>query len=154
MAIIDNIQVYNTGLTKEQVGEALSKSLEDYTKEEIDADFVKKISGTGLSTNDYTDADKTIVSTVFGKGAELEEGDDLDDITDNGAYYATVSTAITLDNTPVTNSAFRLEVTAVSTSHFIQKLFPAPMAGDIYIRSCDSSVWSSWYVFSGTAVTP
>lgn len=155
MSAIDQIQVYNTGLTKEQISEAFTKALADYTKTEIDGLLgakVDKITGKELSSNDYTDGDKEIVEGLYGHGIDLEDGEDLDDITDAGTYYASLSVAAQLDNTPVTSSDFRLEVSAVTRLKVLQRILPLPVTGNIYYRSYDGSVWSSWYVFTGTAV--
>lgn len=182
MSVIDQIQVYNTQLTKEQISLAFSKSLEDYTKAEIDSMMelkanetavddieaaletavnnietaldskVDKITGKGLSANDYTDTDKTIVEGLYGHGIDLESGDDLNDITDAGTYYANLTAAVQISNTPVSSSEFRLEVSTVTRLKVLQKILPLPFTGNIYYRSYDGSVWSSWYVFTGTAV--
>ena len=175
MSVIDQIQVYNTQLTKEQISLAFSKSLEDYTKAEIDSMMelkanetalesavddietaldskVDKVTGKGLSANDYTDTDKTIVEGLYGHGIDLESGDDLNDITDAGTYYANLTAAVQISNTPVSSSEFRLEVATVTRLKVLQKILPLPFTGNIYYRSYDGSVWSSWYVFTGTAV--
>ena len=175
MSVIDNIQVFNTGLTKEQIAEAFSKSLADYTKAEIDSMMeqkaneaaveaaldeidtalgskVDKVTGKGLSTNDYTDTDKNFLTGLYDQGDLLQNGDDLDDITDIGAYYASLGTAATITHSPVTSSAFRLEVTSPARMDIVQKILSLPVNGKIYYRSFDGSVWSSWFEFTGTAV--
>ena len=111
MSAIDQIQVYNTNLTKEQVSEAFSRALNDYADTDIDsmlAEKVDKVTGKGLSSNDYTAADLTTVEKVrtdiFGQGTELEDGDDLNDIKDAGSCYAVVSTAPNIHNLPLTGA--------------------------------------------------
>ena len=159
MSAIDQIQVFNTGLTKEQIAEAFANALAMYdyvyTKTETDGFLALKVSketGKGLSANDYTNADKAIVDGAFGHGTDLESGEDLNDITGAGAYYASLSVAAQLDNTPVSSSDFRLEVIAVTQHKFLQKVIPVPFTGCFYSRSYDSATWSSWYEFTGSAV--
>lgn len=43
-------------------------------------------------------------------------------------------------------------VIAVTRLKVLPKILPLPFTGNIYYRSYDGSVWSSWYVFTGTAV--
>ena len=158
MSAIDQIQVYNTNLTKEQVSEAFSRALNDYADTDIDsmlAEKVDKVTGKGLSSNDYTAADLTTVERVrtdiFGQGTELEDGDDLNDIKDAGSCYAVVSTAPNIQNSPVTG-AFRLETVALTSRSVLQKLYPADFSGTFYMRSYNVSVWGDWYAFTGTQV--
>ena len=159
MGAIDQIEVYNTGLTKEQVGTAFSNALNlydnVYTKTQADvflAAKVNKETGKDLSSNDYTDDEKAIVEGVFGHGSDLESGDDLDDITDPGAFYAGLSAAANIDNMPDVLTEFRLEVIKVSRLIIVTKIIPLPVTGNIYYRSYDGTNWSSWFVFTGTAV--
>lgn len=162
MSVIDQIQVYNTQLTKEQVGEAFSRALNDYTNTDIDnmiadisAQKVDKVEDKGLSENDYTDADLKIVEKVrtdlLGNGSEIEDGEDLNDIRNTGSYYSVVSTASTLHNSPIAG-AFRLEVIMLTTRSVMQKLYPADFSGTVYMRSYNVSVWGDWYEFAGTQV--
>lgn len=158
MSAIDQIQVYNTNLTKEQVSEAFSRALNDYADTDIDsmlAEKVDKVAGKGLSSNDYTAADLATVEKVrtdiFGQGTELEDGDDLNDIKDAGSYYAVVSTAPNIHNSPVTG-AFRLEAVALTSRSVLQKLYPVDFSGTVYTRSYNVSVWGDWYAFTGTQV--
>ncbi|MBP5378642.1 MAG: hypothetical protein J6Y64_03785 [Ruminococcus sp.] len=159
MSAIDQIQVFNTGLSKEQISTAFSNALNmyDYVYNKTETDGflalkVNKETGKGLSSNDYSDDDKALVEGAFGHGTDLENGEDLDDISDPGAYYASLTTAAQISNAPVA-TAFRLEVIRVSRLLTIQKVFPLPFTGSFFIRSCDSPNWSSWFEFTGSAVS-
>lgn len=159
MSAIDQIQIFNTGLTKEQIGTAFANALAMYdyvyTKTETDGFLslkVNKETGKELSSNDYSDDDKALVEGAFGHGHDLEGTDDLDEITDAGAYYADLTAGAQISNAPV-STAFRLEVIRVSRLLTIQKVFPLPFSGSFFIRSCDSPNWSSWFEFTGSAVS-
>ena len=75
MSVIDQIQVYNTGLTKEQISEAFSKSLEDYTKAEIDGLLAQKAAASALDSMHLEECTGTIAGddTIFAACPGIEE---------------------------------------------------------------------------------
>lgn len=146
-----------------------------YTAAEIDerlgdvSNKVDKITGKGLSANDYTDAEKAKLleltqytdalasATIYGLGTEMTKNSSYDSYTTPGAYYAYNAVASTLTGGPVAigNNHCRLEVANVGSS-IQQRLYIANYQYDdkFYIRrKSTNGTWSAWYVYTGTAVT-
>lgn len=152
MSAIDQINTYNTQLTKEQLQTAFSRALNDYTDTEIDQMLDAKVDaeeGMGLSQNSYTNGEKETLSNlnndIYDSGERIEAMDDLNDYQTAGSFCAYSS--LTLINSP-TVSPFRMEIVKV-VGGLYQKIFPLPFAGTIYIRSFDGTNWGSWYELTG-----
>lgn len=157
-----------------------------YTKSQADsliAGKVDKVSGKSLSTNDFTDTDKSkldglenyddanvkadisnvqeqiesITNQIFGLGTQIPSGADLNDYTEAGVYCCkSINEAPTLLNNPHKTSGFRLEVsyTVRIPDRFFQKIIPnVGSEGVFYTRTYDSVGWGSWYKFGGEVVT-
>lgn len=138
-----------------------------YSATEIDAAIgavgskVDKETGKGLSTNDYTDSEKTKLSKftgidIFTLGTALKSNDDLNSLTEAGKWYAT-STAIaaTIVHSPVTTAAFFvINIPSVAGSRYIQILIPNDDSGDWYKRRyVGASTWNNWIKYTGTVLT-
>ena len=148
-----------------------------YTKSQTDSLIsgkVDKVSGKGLSTNDFTNESKSklddlenyndteikakidaITNQIFGLGNRISANSDLNSYTTAGVYYAlNASDSATVSNNPSKTAGFRLEVSKVSTeSGFKQTLYPNTTVPTLYIRYYSSAGFSSWYKFLGTEVT-
>lgn len=135
----------------------------------LGATAVQPETGKGLSTNDYTDAEKTKLSgltqytdamaksTVYGLGSSIASNADLNSYTTPGVYNCTPSVAATLSHCP-TNQSLRLEVrNFASASSYMQTIITPEntTTGEvvIYRRLMLSGAWKSWYKFTGTEVT-
>lgn len=101
-------------------------------------------------------ATKASISDVYGVGTAIESGTDLNNLTTAGVYTCpTVTVANTLANTPVSGSAFRLEVKYLNNSTRIrQECYILSDLSTYYARTYTSTGWKPWYMFAGTAVTP
>ena len=131
---------------------------------------VDKVTGKGLSTNDYTTAEKTKLAglnnyddsacTKNSAGTAITSGTDLDAVRTIGAYACTsASIATSLVNCPYTNSGFRLDVFQTSTANFLKQVIQPNQTGtdsNIYHRSysVSSGNWSAWYKITSEAVSP
>lgn len=101
-------------------------------------------------------ANKASISDVYGIGTAIESDTDLNDIKTRGLYTCTsVTIANTLSNTPITGSAFRLEVKYLNNSTRIrQECYILSDLSIFYARTFTSTGWKPWYRFDGTPVTP
>ena len=122
---------------------------------------VDKVDGKGLSSNDYTNSEKTKLSKftgidIFTLGTALKSNDDLNSLTEAGKWYAT-STAIaaTIGHSPVTTAAFFvINIPSVAGSRYIQILIPNDDSGDWYKRRyVGASTWNNWIKYTGTVLT-
>lgn len=87
----------------------------------------------------------------FASAYALRNGNDLDDFTSSGVYYAeTYTIAASLSHCPI-GTAFVMMVFWLNTTTQIQVIFGK---GVIYSRRHTlSSNWENWYYFNGTAMT-
>jgi hypothetical protein len=101
-------------------------------------------------------ANKASISQVYGIGNAIESGTDLDDLKTAGVYTCvSVTVANTLSNTPITGSAFRLEVKYLNNSTRIrQECYILSDLSIYYARTYTSTGWKQWCKFEGTPVTP
>ena len=122
---------------------------------------VDKVDGKGLSSNDYTNSEKTKLSKftgidIFTLGTALKSNDDLNSLIEAGKWYAT-STAIaaTIGHSPVTTAAFFvINIPSVAGSRYIQILIPNDDSGDWYKRRyVGASTWNNWIKYTGTVLT-
>lgn len=99
-------------------------------------------------------ATKASISDVYGIGTAIESDTDLNDIKTRGLYTCTsVTIANTLSNTPITGSAFRLEVKYLNNSTRIrQECYILSDLSIFYARTFTSTGWKPWYRFDGTPV--
>ena len=81
------------------------------------------------------------------RGIAIESGDDLDDYTTPGSYYAKDGTiAGSLSHTPITGGNFRLEVLSgglVTYSNYIMQFCWSTTTNAVYTRR-KHSTWSAW----------
>ena len=162
-----NVEAFNTDLTEEQLNQAFSRALGDYTDEQIDSMIAAKqdiltIDPIPTSGSDNPVRSGGVVNWVYGTTPNtISSGDDLNNYYTPGTYRAaTGSIAASLFNCP-TVSGFRLEVvstiSAASSGYQIQRLYPNNSDGEFFMRrrlSASSGDWGSWYRFAGTAVQP
>lgn len=100
------------------------------------------------------------LSDIYGRGEAIPAGTvevpvTLDDYKTLGTYYcSSTATAGTIGNVPGTAAPFRLEVKHyIATSTVLQVLYKTSEPEKIYQRKLQSGTWSSWYIFTGTALT-
>lgn len=109
---------------------------------------------------DAVGATPAYLADIYGRGTAIPQGTtanpvSLNDYVDVGTYYCS-STAIasSLSNVPGTAGPFRLEVKHyIATSTVLQTLYKTTEPEKMYVRKKQSNAWTSWYVFTGTAVT-
>lgn len=136
----------------------------------LGATAVQPETGKGLSTNDYTTAEKEklagltqytnamAVATNYGVGTAVTSNSNINDYTEPGVYQCSgPAIAQTVSNTPTTQP-FRLEVkTFASSTSLIQEITAVDntTSGEpvIFRRVKLASGWKPWYKFTGTAVT-
>lgn len=108
--------------------------------------------GTGVTTAD--DVKKTF--DPFRAPTAIASNTDLNNIYIPGIYYSETSTVTgTLSNCPHTGSGFALLVskTVAGESTNGRKVQVIFVGNVIYSRRKDTSSWSSWYKYTGTALT-
>ncbi len=111
-------------------------------------------------TGDVSGAQPTYMTDILGRGVAIPQGTtanpvNLNDYVTVGTFYCS-STAIaqTIGNVPGSAGPFRLEVKHyIATSTVLQTLYKTTEPEKMYIRKKQSNAWTSWYVFTGTAVT-
>lgn len=111
------------------------------------------------AANVYTDtqvATKASVNDIYGTGTAIASGTDLNNLTTAGLYTCqTITIANTLSNTPITGSAFRLEVKYLNNNTRIrQECYILSDTSMYYARTYTSTGWKPWYAFTGTQVVP
>ena len=112
---------------------------------------VNTVSGKGLSTNDYTTAEKNKLGGLSGEdlfvlGDELASNSNLNDLTTPGCWRATTAAiATSISNIPadVTTAFFGVTIPSIAGSHYIQLLIPNDDAGVWYKRRYTGS-WQAW----------
>lgn len=131
--------------------------------EELDAaldDKVDKEQGKGLSTEDFTTAEKEKLAglsntALLSLGTSIPSGSDLNNYTTPGVFFAS-SSAISqaISNNPAA-TPFKLTVEEINAvGRVCQTIIPTNIAGGIiYRRLCTNNGWQSWYKFQGEAVT-
>jgi hypothetical protein len=141
-----------------------------YTKSEVDnlllgkANNATTLAGYGI-INAYTKAEtnaaisnavsgKITLADVFGIGSQIETGTDLNNITTRGLYTCnSVTIANSLLNTPISGSAFRLEVKWLNNSNRIrQECYILSDTSTYYARTYTSTGWKQWFRFEGVPV--
>lgn len=148
-----------------------------YTKTEVNTALdgkVNKVLGKGLSTNDFTNDDKSkldglesyddtqikaeidaISNQIFGLGEKIPANADLNNYTNTGIYYsASASNSKTLENTPYTTGGFRFEVSRISSINgFMQRIYPnSSTLGCFFIRVFVDGAFGLWFKYSGEAL--
>lgn len=99
---------------------------------------------------------KASMDNVYGYGNAITSNSNLNDYTHPGSYYCQNATvAGSLTNTPISNAGFRLVVESLTNTdvRFIQTIYANGNDGAFYQRKQTSQGMSSWYKFTGTAVT-
>ena len=131
--------------------------------EELDAaldDKVDKEQGKGLSTEDFTTAEKEKLAglsntALLSLGTSIPSGSDLNNYTTPGVFFAS-SSAISqaISNNPAA-TPFKLTVEEINAvGRVCQTIIPTNIAGGIiYRRLCTNNGWQSWYKFQGEVVT-
>ncbi len=162
-----NVEAFNTDLTEEQLNQAFSRALGDYTDEQIDSMIAQKqdvltIDSEPTSGSDNPVRSGGVVNFTYGAASvTIPSGANLNAYTTPGSYRCeTNAIAASLLNCPVVNG-FRMEVVSTiaseSTGYQRQHIFPNNNDGTFYMRrrgSKSSGAWGDWYVFQGTAVQP
>ena len=127
-------EVFNTGLTTEQISTAFSRALGDYTDEQIDSKLDETIRPGAWNT-------------VWGSGQ------DLNTVLTPGTYAApTNAIAVACTNLPegytASGQAFKLIVEYTSTANFIRQTLIG-RTGSMYARTYNvsSAAFGSWEQF-------
>ena len=132
--MIDLAEVFNTGLTPEQISNAFSRALGDYTDEQIDGKLNETIRPGAWNT-------------------VWEAGQDLNTVLTPGTYAApTNAIAAACTNLPdgytASGQAFKLIVEYTSTANFIRQTLIG-RTGAMYARTYNvsSAAFGSWEQF-------
>ena len=132
--MIDLAEVFNTGLTTEQISTAFSRALGDYTDEQIDGKLNETIRPGAWNT-------------------VWDAGQDLNTILTPGTYAApTNAIAAACSNLPdgytASGQAFKLIVEYTSTANFIRQTLIG-RTGSVYARTynASSAAFGSWEQF-------
>lgn len=162
------------------MADSMRKQL-SYTAAEIDErlgavpDKVDKVNGKGLSTNDYSTAEKNKLAglsnyddtEVKGDITELKARPDMFSLgtalasngsintTTPGKWYATssaIAQTITGIPTGLNVAFFGMTIPSVANSRYIQILIPNDDTGDWYKRRYTGS-WQVWIKYTGTPMT-
>lgn len=118
-----------------------------------------KANQSALNTLRTEVATKATLVDVFGPGEALTSGTDLNDITDEGAYYTTsISITGSLVNSPFTANRIKLLVFRISTDsessiRCTQILLPQSSTLGFFIRHCVNGTWAEWIQYSDIAIT-
>lgn len=162
---LDTLKEIATELDKNQSGVSTiikamndkleAKDLKDYAKTtEVDDKLESKVSvvnGKGLSSNDYTNADKAKLDGISALSSDKKlvykqkKNTDFNNITEAGFY-----TVQTKNNAPHTQydywSVIVLNSTSVDNNAYIQQIAINEKADDraIYVRKRNSNNWTSW----------
>lgn len=157
----------NYGLTKPAENEAVQVSvlngnadIIDTALHDLDTGKQPKEAGKGLSTEDFTTAEKEKLAglsntALLGLGTSIPSGSDLNNYKTPGVFFANSSqTSQQISNNPAT-TPFRLTVEVINdVGRICQTLIPTSISGGIfYKRLFTSTGWQSWYKFQGEAVT-
>lgn len=126
----------------------------------LGATAVQPETGKGLSTNDYTTAEKDKLSGLSGEdlfvlGDELASNGDLNSLTSVGCWRATTAAIVTsISNIPegVTTAFFGATIPSVAGSRYIQILVPNDDTGDWYKRRYTGS-WQAWVKYSSVTAS-
>lgn len=121
---------------------------------------VDTVNGKGLSTNDYTTAEKNKLgglsgADIFVLGTALASNDSLNTLTTPGKWYATssaIATTITGIPTGLNVAFFGMTIPSVANARYIQILIPNDDTGDWYKRRYTGS-WQAWVKYTGTQLT-
>lgn len=121
---------------------------------------VDTVNGKGLSTNDYTTAEKNKLAGLSGEdifvlGDELASNSDLNGLTTPGCWRATTAAiATTISNIPadVTTTFFGATIPSITGSRYIQILVPNDDTGDWYKRRYTGS-WQTWVKYKPDPTT-
>ena len=138
----------------------------------LGATAVQPETGKGLSTNDYTTAEKdklagltqytdAMASDVsFGVGTAIAVNSDLNSFTTPGTYYSsTTSVTSSLTNCPTTQyEVFRMEVKQFNnTNRLLQTIYAANIASGqnekitVFYRAYTANGWEPWLKYSSVA---
>lgn len=89
-----------------------------------------------------------IFPQIYGTGNVIKSGENLNNFTKIGNYYSeSASISATLQNCPISNTAFKLKVENIArTDRYIQTLIANNNEVRIYARTFDSSqTWGDWF---------
>lgn len=89
---------------------------------------------------------------IYGTGNVIKSGENLNNFTKIGNYYSeSASISATLQNCPISNTAFKLKVENIArTDRYIQTLIANNNEVKIYARVFDSSqTWGEWIEVTG-----
>lgn len=163
VTIPEDIKISDTEPTEEEIiwldpSENYDFTFDGYSQAQADARFVQKEEGKGLSTNDYTNADKTKVTNLTDLLDDVQNGEvtakylnpitkaeDLNNLTKNGIYYYGASST----NTPSTwGNLLQLSNSpnpvAGTSGHWITQLV-FDTNGKVYYRNViNNTDWSNW----------
>ena len=90
---------------------------------------------------------------ILSEAISLESGTDLNDVSESGIYKANSSTITdSLSNCPHSGAGMLLIVCRYSTDNYLRRTQIIFSSQYIYVRIKNTTGWSSWYVFAGTAV--
>lgn len=111
----------------------------------------------GLLSTNVEDAINEVASSVGNIREELTlraipEGGDLNNYQSTGIWYAVTSAvAATIQNTPFTAGAFRLEVKTITSGRLVQIIYPNTDITRFYVRNLSGTGWSAWRRFNGVS---
>lgn len=99
---------------------------------------------------------KVTMQQAYGDAILIPANSDLNNYTTPGLYYALVADVPTITNTPYNATGLRLvvEKNTPSGAAVFQTIYPTSRTHlEFYRRIYEGGSWSSWYKFTGTAVT-
>lgn len=167
------VEAFNTDMTEEQLNQAFSRALGDYTDAQIDAKInEEKTTREGAIAAETTarknaDAElqtaidgKASTADVYGVGTVIAGDADLDDVRAPGRYYYGSLAAQTIAHVPRTDCGGELTVENIQNANRVRQTFvPNNATADaalFYVRMFTSSyggAWTPWYKFTGEAVS-
>ena len=141
----------NTGLTDEQVLEAFYRALHDMTDSDIEEAISTAVEDKITEEQAASIAEEEATNAVFIWSTEIENGTNLDTLTDAGRYYATVGDAAGIVNMPSTyNGAFELIVEKID-AETVQTMI-ALNGSRLYVRATESGTFSVWSQYVTSAL--
>lgn len=108
----------------------------------------------GTNASEAGEALKNLNAYDLDRGAEIPEGADLDDYTENGVYYCNGSArAATLQNCPITNCNFKMIVQRTGVSTYVHQTIIAGHKNALVYMRTKAPDWQNWYENISTAKT-
>ena len=88
-----------------------------------------------------------MLEKVYGLGVSIQENSDLNTYRTPGVYFsAFADVSVTLENTPWTESGFRLEVKCSIQASSVWQLAYKSNESKIAMRTYLNGIWSEWII--------